>query len=105
MPDSEIAKMVLQGGSFALLAMIVIGTLRYAPAFIAAMNKLGTDHTIAIESINAANGEHIDKINAANRINADILATSHKDAVATLVKDCREERRELVQRLIAETKS
>lgn len=94
MPDSEIFKVVLQGGSFGLLAIIVVGCLRYAPQVLTAINKLGQDHLAAVNSINEANKEA-----------ASIAAAAHVEATATMAKECREERRELVQRLIQESKN
>lgn len=105
MPDSEMFKIVMQGGSFALLAMILVGAMRWVPTFIAAIREASAAHVRVADGINAANSINIEKINQAHIATCEIQAAAHKEAVATMVKDCREERRELVQRLIAETKS
>lgn len=93
--DPEIFKVILNGGSFGLLAIIVVWLLwKGAPAIQDAVIRLGEDHKSVVMSLNTA-----------NKCAIEYLAQAHKDAVAALVKDCREERRELVQRLIAERKS
>lgn len=96
MPDAEMVKVVLNGGSFGLLAIIVIWLLfKGGPMFVAAIDKLGEDHKATVSTIVVGQ----EKQAIENKEAVETLVKEHTAVVTAINKECREERRELAARL------
>lgn len=85
MPDSEVFKVILQGGSFGLLAIFVVWVLfRGAPMLQTMLEKISNDHksTVAIITKDCSDGQReirvwvsveLAKLNAAHEKMADAI--------------------------------
>lgn len=106
MPESELLKVILQGGSFGLLAIAVVWMLYYgAPMIRETIKALGESHEAVVmrltDKIEASDHEHTRQLELiAERIAA--TEQQHTLQLQTMDTNCREERLALAK-LLANT--
>jgi len=100
MPDSEVLKMVLQGGMFALWAIFLVWLLFYgAPSLERTLKQMSADHSATLATTAQKHEEAVRVQAAKNEAAVAALAEAHEAAVAALARECREERQEERQRM------
>ncbi len=125
MPDNELFRTIVQGGSFAVLVLILVwGIFRLEPRVRETMEKKDVllsqtiQHTVTesntavkemgqqfADTCKAMNSDNTQKLNAIlteNRNLIDSIIKRHDEQILKLTQECREERKEWIATMVAE---
>ena len=82
MPDSETLKLIINGGSFALVAVVMLFSLfRGLPAFIKVIKDMGENFRLSIEHLTATHEAEQKATRDEARRDRDSLLAAHQAAV------------------------
>lgn len=108
MPESEMFKMILQGGMLGLWIVVVWwGLAKGIPMLKEQVDRLIASHQATVLQISAENRSNITDLNNAHKDAVKVLSDTHREAVNVLdkthrevvnnlAKECREERKEIM---------
>lgn len=103
MLDGELFKTVVQGGSFAVVVLLVLWALfKGEPQYRALIEKIQDNHTKQVEAINNSHQLAIDRLVTEHRASIEAILRSHKATVEKLSEECRQERQEWMEQVLKE---
>lgn len=108
MPESEMLKTVMQAGMLGLWIVVVAWGLKYGiPMLKEQVDRMIQSHQETVLKLSTEYRQNTTDLNLAHKDAVKVLSDTHKDAVATLdrthrevvanlAKECREERKEIM---------
>lgn len=97
MPESEMFKMVMQGGMLGLWIFFGWWCLsRGVPMVKEEINKMTTSHQTMVKDLTCEFTKNTEGLNTTHKEAVASLNQTHREVVDQLAKECREERKELM---------
>ncbi len=99
MAEAEAVKLVLNGGSFGLMAIFVVWVLfRASPALQSSIEKMNADHDATVKAMAADYRTSLTATADAHKTAIATLAAEFRASLAEMHRECRAERAELLLR-------